>query len=185
MSTSTCKGFLSYGDGSKPMKLPYDWGNNNPLTNYFRVLRVPGFWPINHTPLTSPFKGVYCLLSNHSVNTKQRFRHFNIFQPPAKKPNSSRILTNAKFTPKNLPCKLNNLEKMRFSWEIVVPSSFFWGTPGRLPLWKRDTQTDPARVGPRSREPLKAESIFLRREGHLPWPFQKRHETWLFSNNEV
>ena len=34
------------GDGSKPMKLPYEWGNNNPLTNYFRVSRVPGFWPI-------------------------------------------------------------------------------------------------------------------------------------------
>jgi hypothetical protein len=27
----------SYGDGFKPMKLPYDWGNMNPLTSYFRV----------------------------------------------------------------------------------------------------------------------------------------------------
>ena len=26
-----------YGDGSKPMKLPYDWGNRHPLTNYLKV----------------------------------------------------------------------------------------------------------------------------------------------------
>ena len=30
-------GSFSFGERSKPMKLPYDWGNNPPFTSYFKV----------------------------------------------------------------------------------------------------------------------------------------------------
>ena len=54
--TSHCRVQTVYGNGPKPFKLPYDWGNKHPLTSHFMVPRARGFHSRMSLQQTTPKK---------------------------------------------------------------------------------------------------------------------------------